>query len=315
MYSTEYYDTCPNCGGREGINQVMDYHAYKGHYVPRAVGKEEKLYYGVEVETGNDPGLPWGELEPWLDDEENSLIHFEHDGSIDGPEMISQPCTLEYHQRELNWKDLCRIMVHAGYRAHNISTSSQQVGIHIHITRRKDLLRTMQKLDYYVHNDKAIWAHIGRRDEIYNCGWGPTISPMKMKYILHDTERYRPVNFRNPDTVELRTPRGSLNSDTILGTIEWLDAVIHALKDIPIRELDPGMAPETTKTKIIPFVLENRKRYPHIAKKLMNDMLNGEVVISTKHTKCVELRAKEEKKEAWLKDHQPGQKKQKVRVK
>ncbi len=325
-YRDDDIENCPICQHGH-LHQIIDYHEFEGEYIPRKAGVEgeERLYFGLEVETGVRVDPPWDRLDNWLDNEESPLIHFENDGSIEGPEMITQPCTLEYHQKKFDWEGLCRTLLRAGMRSHN----AYGTGLHIHITRREELLWTMRKLQMHILNDKATWARIGRRGDIYNGYWDKCYTPLSYSAMKphNGYTRYVVLNFKNDDTIELRTPRGTLNAETIKGTIEWLHAVIHALKYVSVNELMPEpserpklpetagvvakkqtrfrYAPDITREVILPYIWANKDRYPECIA-MMTRMWAHQTVRPV-------LVTKEIKKAEWLANHEPGVKKQKIR--
>lgn len=320
------------CQDADYMHEVIGWHDFDGEYIPRKANeKDESLYFGLEVETGEDVEVPFDRLERWLDSSCSPLIHFETDGSIEGPEMITQPCTLEYHQRKVGWKELCRTLISAGMRSHECR--DQEVGLHIHISRRNDLMLIMRKLEMHIANDKETWARIGRRRKIYgSIGWNNLWKPRSGYYMRSEansfSSRYHPLNFNPKHTVELRTPRGTLNPETILGTVEWVHAVIHALKYVSVSELMPmpetpetqntaemgceaakklkkRYAPDITREVIMPYIWSNKGMYAHCIA-MMARMWAHQTVRPV-------LVTKEIKKAEWLANHEPGVKKQKIR--
>jgi len=293
--------------------RVLSYHGFtrgNGRYLKR--GNDEPLWFGVEIETGTNNVVPWGKMARWLTGGDSPAIHAEHDGSVSGPEFISQPCTLAYHQKHFGWEELCEILTKAGFRSHDIT--NQEVGFHIHISRSKKLLPVIRKLDLYLHNDAHIWAKISRRSRIYHSGsWGPKEAPECIEEIMDpcNHDRYEPLNFQPEHTVELRTPRGTLKAETILGTLEWVHGCLRALENISVDELrdyipfdqnmemekpfnvlGPKTATVTTTQKIIPFIWANRERYPHCVSMLTR-------LLEHEHMRPVQVR-KELKKEQYL---------------
>ena len=72
-------------------------------------------------------------------DEEN--LYIKSDSSLsDGMELVSHPCSLQYHKTEFPWADVMKKAVSMYYRSHNTNTC----GLHIHIGR-EDLGETVEE--------------------------------------------------------------------------------------------------------------------------------------------------------------------------
>ncbi len=319
--NTNGRDNCCCCGRRResrdaNLRRVMDYHAYTRHlhkkYVGRKVGSEEELFFGIELETSKRGNLDWNRLEPWIDNEESPKIHAEYDSSITGVEWISQPCTLKYWQEQFDIYGFCKALRSMGASAKSVAR--YPIGMHIHVTKRDALLPTLRKVDFYIHNEANLWKAISRRRAIYHCNeiWDCISNPKNGKEVKYGWNRYEPLNFRPEKTVELRTPRGTLDPKTILATIEWFHCVIKALEFVPIEKLEPKWigfesvpimkVTETTRDTVLPFLFANKDEYPHAVRmvtKIMPRMRQYQ-----NHPEMKRLA----KKKAWLKDHKPGKK-------
>jgi len=256
-------DSCANDWETEHENSsgVIGYHEFNSdRYSPHRVNPndpEEKLLMGVELECDD------GEFDcndfTWWTEEKDNLVHFEHDGSLsdDGVECITMPCSLRYHKEKMRWDDLCSRLNGCGFHSHNTS----DCGLHVHMNR--DALTPIQivKMDVFCNRGVAFWSQIGRRKVIFNGNYDPSKMAKKDKglrrYESHDS-RYQVLNTCNSDTVELRFCRGTLNVETILGTLELFHAMPKYLDTIPIAHIY-----ETEKNIMgfIKYVVENRHKY------------------------------------------------------
>ena len=320
-WNSQNQTTCGECGRARPrrkdpqLRDVLGYHQYGRigkEYVGRKVANEEPLFFGVELETSRRGEIEWPLLEPWIDNEHSPMIHAESDSSITGWEWISQPCTLKYWQEKSDISALCTAL-----RSMGVSAESRQgypIGMHIHITKKKTLMRVMQKLDMYVANEKELWQAISRRRTIYKGGWSYKRAPLTVEEMRYPNNRYAPVNFSPTFTVELRTPRGTLDPSVVLGTIEWLHCVIKALQYVNINDLrnewhlQAGKwtccVREVTRNVVLPHIFANKDDYPHAVRMVRR-------ILKKNRLEDIPEMRREAKKKAWLKDHKPGEKRSK----
>ena len=90
-------------------------------------------YFGIELEI-DGAGKDDDYAEELLDiaNAHADLLYIKTDGSLDdGMELVSHPCTMDYHINEFPWEDIMHSAVHQGYRSHQTSTC----GLHLHVNR------------------------------------------------------------------------------------------------------------------------------------------------------------------------------------
>lgn len=272
-------DYCPDCAPCEDdLTGVVGYHEFEnngGEYVKRKINTDKddchnNLFLGVELEcdteSDDDDRFDPSYFSWWFD--QNFLVHFEQDGSLsdNGIECITQPCTLKFHQQRMRWDELCRKIVGQGYKSHDTDCC----GLHVHMSRSGLTPIQIIKMDVFINRGIDFWSQIGRRREIYSGRYDVNKVAKKSKgfqgscrdgscgYCSDD--RYVPVNTRNISTVEVRIFKGTLCSETILGTLELLDALPKFLDTVPICEIY-----ETRKliAKYIRYIGDNYAKYPN----------------------------------------------------
>lgn len=267
----EYY--CPNCiDGHRHQEGVLGYHDFDGHYAGRYTADEDdRLFMGVELEC-DDGTFDFDEFYRWTSD--GDLIHFEHDGSLSdecGVECITMPCTLKYHQNEMDWEGICKTFTRQGYASHN----TECCGLHVHLTRSQLTILQIVKMDIWL-NRWLLWRDIARRESIYggnyngskradigHAVYGTTRYHGKIagKYIGKGyNDRYQPLNTCNSRTVEVRIFRGTLCAETILGTLEALHAMVRFTNIIPIKQVYDRNLP----LRFVKFMSEHVDEYPHV---------------------------------------------------
>lgn len=257
LYEDEYYcDDCyEDCHCRNGL---YEYHEYCDGYYRRDCGaddKKDKMLLGVELEC-DDGSFDYDYFDQW-----SNIIHFEEDGSLSdsGVELITQPCTLLFHQRQIPWSTLCSKLKNQGFCSHDTDCC----GLHVHMSR--DAMSDIQviKMDVFINRGAEFFSEIARRDEFYDTQYKTDKRCDKSKcwrgYGMHDS-RYTAVNTTNTNTVEIRIFRGTLNYETILGTIEMCHALPRFLDTVPIARIY-----DTTKNikNFIRFIADEHKKYPH----------------------------------------------------
>lgn len=275
---------CEDCSnGGHGIHKVLCYHGGRKRdlYRPRTIGngkeKEPGLLFGVELECERGV-FDDGPVASWIDDD--NLIHFEHDGSLEGGvELITQPCSLEFHQHKMRWPDLCSEMIGMDFRSHY----ADNCGLHVHITRGALPPSTIVKMDVLLNRyNYSFWRYIARRSSSHyataddsrradvKAGYFSCYDmPPKFREALSkrgkdecfswkDAYRYGVLNLTNRDTVEIRMAKGTLNPETVLGTIE----VYHALTQFaPTLSWTDLYKPYVLRNKFIPYVESHAERY------------------------------------------------------
>lgn len=207
-------------------------------------------FYGFELEMmdGLNPSLMAGRLNYAFPE-----IFTTRDGSVPGGfEMVTQPCTLEYHET-MEYTKFFALCENKGYRSHDASRSC---GLHIHVSR---IALTPQQIGvqlYLIHKfwDKFVKFSRRKRDDInhwaglYQCvDLNNTFLQISAKCQREShmgyQYRYRNINLQNDHTIEYRIFRGSLKRDTVIASIQFVDLLCEitgTLSEDEIRSLSWG---------------------------------------------------------------------------
>ena len=191
-----------------------------------------ELVFGVELEIdkGEDPEETAGELCEASED-----IYCKHDGSLNnGVEIVTHPCTLDYHLNDLGWDTLCDIALKHGFRSNDARTC----GLHVHVGRRQlgsesyERFATTAKIILLVQRHWGSLVTFTRRNESQLDRWAakPDVdlraasADELVKNALRERERgrYVAVNLQNSETVEFRLFNGSLKLNTIYATLQFV---------------------------------------------------------------------------------------------
>lgn len=237
------------------IDEIIKDYYYKPE--PIFYGEsEENAYLGVELEVDNTSGDYDREqiykAAETLSTDYRSPIYLKHDGSLsNGFEIVSHPCTLEYHKSKFGWQDIMSLCKKSTLRSHDTSTC----GLHIHLSRsffgdsqeNQDL--NISKLIILVSKfyDSHLLKFSRRKPSELRWCENPSVA-----YDNDDTEdtiidkmkqfksrgRYMAVNLENQNTIEFRLFKGTLNFNTFIASLQLVVEISRyamrtELKNIP----------------------------------------------------------------------------------
>lgn len=243
---------CPDCRKR---NFITPYHRYSPHLNFYSVNKKdasERLYLGVEIEVDKGGELNYisAEAKSFVNNVVGDGKHFiycSHDGSLEnGFEMITQPATYKYHKSlEDAYNKMFKYLVSNKYRSDMTSTC----GIHVHFSRdyfADDEENNISKLLYVV---EKFWDEIvifSRRDYTTLERYSKKVSKNSYDYgeYIYDFNKsddhdghYYAVNITNPNTIELRMFKGTLNIESFMSILDFTYSLVTTVKNKTIEEL------------------------------------------------------------------------------
>lgn len=225
---------CEDCYEEEREHEyIQEYHG-SNVLIKFYPDDEQDLYLGIELETDNYKG-DISECSKALATKYEGKLWLEEDGSLsDGFEIISQPCTLDYHQHSFPWQEVTQIVRDYGGQSHQTNTC----GLHIHfnlsyfgLTEIEQDMNSL-KLVYIFERFWDKWVTFSRRKEnqldIYAMRYAEDVSRMSSEEYLgfkRNKGRFYAVNLNtdNEHTIEIRIFRGTLKLTTLLASIELVD--------------------------------------------------------------------------------------------
>ena len=245
-YWASDYPYCSNCYEEDDSDEDREYdniHEYSYKPTPifrRCTNEDAKRirYYGVELEI-DEGGKDDENAEDILyeangDSDDEDMLYIKTDGSLnDGMELVSHPCSILYHRTEFPWKDITRKAKRLGYTSHNAGTC----GLHVHISRDRlgesseDQEETISRLMFFFESHWNELVKFSRRTEHALNQWAARYGYKDCpKEILENAKssskgRYASVNICNAKTVEIRMFRGTLKYNTLIATLEMVDAI------------------------------------------------------------------------------------------
>lgn len=192
----------------------------------------KELLFGVELEIdkGEDDGACATEIVTVCDD-----VYCKHDGSLEcGVEIVSHPCTLNYHLNDLGWDKIIEVARKYNFTSHEAKTC----GLHVHVGRRqlgkndkqrddtagKVVLAMSRHWDNMVKFSRRLSSQLNWAEK-NNVELSDVYDDDALISAALETEedgRYQAVNLCNSNTIEFRIFRGTLELNTIKATLEMV---------------------------------------------------------------------------------------------
>jgi len=258
-YRNENNETYCQTGYCPPPNNIWGYHDYPDDWVFCQTDKDKgastgkTLYMGVELEI-DEGGEDWDNAISITNYmgfpcDESTDLKVSHDGSLDnGFEIITMPCSLNYHKTQINWKDGMQRALELDYKSHDAGTC----GLHVHVNRSyfetpRDKHIAEKKLSLVVQNNKEWLKTFSRRKNFEYCEFKGGNEPFVVsdfadsEHRINAPERlqtlvdaynghYSAVNFANDDTIEFRFFRGTLIPQTFYASLELVQMICDCVK-------------------------------------------------------------------------------------
>ena len=251
---------CPRCR-RNARVRIRNYtNRAAGCFTPE---KNVPIKFGIELEVGCDRGYGRSDCAAVMAeaiDKSGTNIEqyaiFKEDGSLsscDGFEIVTRPDCPSVHKRiwDVTLSDPL-------VTKHMSSFNNGKCGIHIHVSRAPLTELWIGRLLVLVNspsNRPMIHKIAGRGANDYTRYYDKKLSDGKGQGI----ERYEALNIGGSETIEFRVFRGTLNHDSFLKNIEFVEAALEFTRPHTrsLREMD-------TPKPFLDFVSKERKLYPHL---------------------------------------------------
>lgn len=254
-------DYCENCYPGDSAN--LDCHDYGYKPSPIFHNLNEKLprtYYGVEMEVESS-GDSWGINDiiyqiKNLSNNEN-LFYIKTDCSLNcGFEIVTHPCTLNYHKDMFPWDNL-----ETRLEEEDCDGDTRSCGLHIHVSKRIFSSLDLIKLALFVFHNNNIpnIETIARRKYNTYCH-KKNIENSPKKNLRYSNSRFEAVNFSNEKTVEFRMFKGTIRKNVVIASLEFVESVTNFIKIQSISNL----IKEDSWGDYISYLIENGKKYKNL---------------------------------------------------
>ena len=199
-------------------------------------------YFGIELEIDNG-GKNEYNAEELLDIANNfdELLYIKEDGSIsDGMELVSHPCSFEYHSKVFPWQKILKTASNQGYESHNAGTC----GLHVHVSRtaftnqEAGITKLLWIFEKFWDNILTFSRRTPEQVQRWAKNYGLEDSPEQLKHKADNAGgRYFAINLKNYHTVELRIFRGTLNYNTFLATLQFCNLLIDICNNWSLQDI------------------------------------------------------------------------------
>ena len=257
----EYYShrdahLCADCirNIEEDMSDLINDYSYKPY--PIFYGESnDNCFLGIELEVDNETDSFKSEktyiAAKYLTDTYGGKLYLKHDSSLShGFEIVSHPCSADYHISQFGWNDILNICKSHSLLSHDTTTC----GLHIHISR-EFFGSTQNEQDLHIAKlilliSKFYFSHIlkfSRRKE-HELHW---CKNPEINYESNDNEktiidkmkccksngRYQAINLENASTVEFRIFKGTLNLNTFLAAIQFVIVISDYAKRTKLSDI------------------------------------------------------------------------------
>ena len=239
----DYY-LCLNCQKRDF---VLPYHRYYPtlKFYKTDNKNEIPLYLGVELEIdgAGESDYTVEKINSIMNNNDN-FVYCSHDGSLtEGLEIITQPATLKYHKSiSKKYKKLFEMLKEMGYASDKTTTC----GLHVHFNRdffsdNEELY--ISKLLYLIDKNWDDVIKFSRRNKHRMDRYAKKLDIPQDEYIRYSNKKrnhdyhYYAVNLSNINTIEFRMFKGSLNIDTFMATLQFVQSCIMIAKNKSAEEI------------------------------------------------------------------------------
>ena len=240
-------DGCDDCSS--GGRLIHDY-SFKPDPIFYGDGK---LFFGLELEMEIRSG-DLGSSAEYVRDKVGEFVYLKQDSSINsggyqGFELVSHPATLDYHTNNRRlWDTLEYLREYQNAR----SWDAKSCGIHIHINRTgfKGGAHTHRFLSLIYKNSDKMMKLGGRKSTYAKFSDVYKYDDYDKPYftladkVAHPsnamTERYSAVNTQNPNTLELRFFRGTMNPSGVLSAIQLAHATVEYTRNLTLSDVKMG---------------------------------------------------------------------------
>jgi len=253
-YDDEDERYCPDCYEKTKTIKPYD-------YKPQPVIKTmsgmveyedytDELLFGVELEIDRGSNRFETAKEIYNASED---VYIKRDGSLGsaGMEIVTHPCSLEYHLNKLGWEKICKIAKENGYESHDARTC----GLHIHVGRYQlgktwdERDNVANKIIMLVDRHWKFMAQFSRRKESQLTRWaappGLEIADRKTTKAkalekaskTKDKGRYNAINDTNEYTIEFRLFNGTLKVETIYATLQLVSNICKKAMELTEEQI------------------------------------------------------------------------------
>lgn len=286
----EYYvEGCMDCIVDEDGNRVIHDYSYRPDPIFHSTDAGSRLYFGLEVEMEAPRRQPRQEPAEFAQRlERYDLAYLKNDGSLsNGFELVTHPMTHEFLQSEgseLLWATIDGLRNEHKMR----SWSTGTCGLHIHISRNGFSGGAhMHRFLNLVYSNREFYTRLAGRESDQWAKFDDVITWKRKddgSTVVHKTfkqkltprlhsDRYSAVNTNNPNTLEMRIFRGTLNTATIKACIDLAHASVEYTRTLSVKDVKDGAL---ERANFVHFIHLNSSKYAQLIAKMDRVFISAE---------------------------------------
>lgn len=269
------YPYCSQCYDEVQDSYKIKHYGYKPKPIFYKRSNENSVrYYGVELEI-DDGGQDDNNAKEILETANgcDELLYVKSDSSLyNGMELVSHPCSIDFHRDDFPWHDILHEAVELNYTSHCAETC----GLHVHIGRL-ELGKTFEKQEevigrvmFFFESHWNEMVRFSRRTDNQLIRWATRRGFQAQPTDILDNakkkryERYTCVNIAPENTIEIRIFRGTLKFNTFMATLEMVDSICENAVKLTDKEIqmqswgDFVTAIDSAYTELIQYLKEKR---------------------------------------------------------
>lgn len=210
----EYCSSCFN----SKIVEVLSY-SFKPSPVFFNMDEHNPLYLGVELELGNSTISNVNRFTHFID---RQYFYPKFDSSIPafGCEVVSHPCSYEFHMNTGIWERLLQNACKYGLKA------NENTGIHVHMNRNFFTQEEIAILDFFINNHAGFWSEIAHRRSRY----ASFVNKSHDRWGIQCGSRHCALNLSNSNTIELRIFKSTTNIHEFKRILSFCSGVANFIK-------------------------------------------------------------------------------------
>lgn len=241
--------------------ELINNYSFKPDPIFYPTYEQNQRFFGVEleIECPDDRRSNRQEIARSVKDIIGSYAYMKDDGSLsNGIEIVTHPCTLEFHLSTFPWQELLSKLSFLGCKSHETNTC----GLHIHTNRSLVSEIDQIKLALIVNKNIEQMVRLSRRNPSSYAAFKDTTNGKGR--IHRSRDRYEAVNYCNRRTIEFRSFKGTLKLESLLAAIETVDALLTTASRINVCQ---ALSPDAMATfhvssqgyKYLPQYIEDKK--------------------------------------------------------
>lgn len=222
----------------------------------------DKMLFGIEIEVEfNDQSLDSNVIKELYKKE---WLLFKYDGTIgNGFEIVTQPLGWRWLKKNKDEFNVIFNLAPHGLTSKNTTTC----GTHIHINKEMFTTGHLYKFMKFFYLNKEFIIYISERDIIDMQTWAYFSKNDEANLVRNCIDKWVQdkhcvINLQNPETVEVRIFKGTLNKFTFWKNIEFVKSLFEFTSMQSMRKND------LTENKYLNYIEEEKEEFPYLYKYL-----------------------------------------------